>query len=245
MFEVIPAVDLRAGRCVRLFQGDFARETVYSDDPVAVAQKWEQLGAPRLHIVDLDGAKLGHRVNHRVMAAICDGVSIPVEVSGGIRDLEGIEFAFGYGADLVQLGSIAALHPEIVRDAVQRFGARVVVAIDALEGEVRTNGWIEGSGLRAVDLARSMADFGVTTIMFTDIGRDATMTEPNYAALADMVRAVPSCHVVASGGVAHVDHLVRIAEAGCSGAIVGKALYEGTVDLQEAIAAVRRFADAT
>lgn len=242
MFEVIPAIDLRAGRCVRLFQGDFARETVYSDDPVAVAQKWEQLGAPRLHIVDLDGAKLGHRVNHRVMAAICEGVKAPVEVSGGIRDMEGVEFAFGYGADLVQLGSIAALHPEFVREAVEQFGPRVVVAIDALDGEVRTSGWLEGSGLRALDLARTMADSGVTTIMFTDIGRDATLTEPNFAALEEMVRAVPACHVVASGGVARVEHLVRIAEAGCTGAIVGKALYEGTLDLTDALAAVRRFA---
>lgn len=242
MFEVIPAIDLRGGRCVRLFQGDYARETVYSDDPVAVARKWEQLGAPRLHIVDLDGAKLGHRVNHRVMAAICEAVEIPVEVSGGIRDIEGIEFAFGYTADLVQLGSIAALRPELVREAVQKFGSKVVVAIDALDGEVRTNGWLEGSGLRAIDLAHTMAGFGVTTIMFTDIGRDATLTEPNYAALHEMVQAVPSCHIVASGGVAQVDHLVRIAEAGCTGAIVGKALYEGTIDLEAALAAVRPFA---
>lgn len=242
MFEVIPAIDLRGGRCVRLYQGDYARETVYSDDPVAVARQWEQLGAPKLHTVDLDGAKLGHRMNHRTMAAIRAAVQIPVEVSGGIRDMEGIEFAFSYGADLVQLGSIAAQRPAFVREAVAKFGSRVVVAIDALDGEVRTSGWIEGSGIRALDLARTMAESGVTTIMFTDIGRDSTLTEPNFAALEEMVQAVPTCSVVASGGVAQVDHLVRIAEAGCRGAIVGKALYEGTVDLTEALAAVRRFA---
>lgn len=241
MFEVIPAIDLRGGKCVRLFQGDYARETVYSDDPVAVAQKWEQLGAPRLHTVDLDGAKLGHRVNHRVMAAICAGVTVPVEVSGGIRDIEGIQFALAYGAKHVQLGSIAAKMPSLVRDAVGRFGESVVVSIDALDGEVRTSGWLEGSGIRALDLARTMAEAGVKTIMFTDIGRDSTLTEPNFGALEEMVQAVPGCSVVASGGVARVDHLVRIAEAGCSGAIVGKALYEGTVDLVEALAAVRRF----
>ena len=240
-FEIIPAIDLRAGRCVRLFQGDYARETVYSDDPLSVAKRWETLGAPRLHVVDLDGAKAGRPANQAVMESICAGVKIPAEVSGGIRDMDAIQYAFSYGASQVQLGSVAVQRPELVREAVGRFGSGIVVAIDARDGEVRTDGWTEGSGLRALDFALTMAEAGVHTLMFTDIGRDSTLTEPNFEALRDLVRELPSCRIVASGGVATVEHLVRLAEIGCGGAVVGKALYEGRVDLVEALAAVARF----
>lgn len=241
MFEVIPAIDLRGGRCVRLFQGDYARETVYSDDPLATAQRWEALGAPRLHVVDLDGAKKGEPVNHRVIESICSGVKVAVEVSGGIRDLDAIELAFSRGASHVQLGSVAVQQPDLVRQAVRRWGAGIVVSIDARDGEVRTDGWTAGSGIPALTFARTMAEAGVRTLMFTDIGRDSTLTEPNFAALEEMVLALPGCRIVASGGVAQVAHLVRLGEIGCTGAIVGKALYEGTVDLPEALAAVERF----
>lgn len=226
---------------MRLFQGDYARETVYSDDPLSVAKRWEALGAPRLHVVDLDGAKAGQPANQSVMEAICAAVEIEVEVSGGIRDMDAIQYAFSYGARQVQLGSVAVSCPELVRDSVTRFGAGIVVAIDARDGEVRTKGWTEASGLRALDFARTMAEAGVRTIMFTDIGRDSTLTEPNFEALGALVRKLPSCRIVASGGVATVEHLVRLGEIGCCGAIVGKALYEGTVDLVEALAAVSRF----
>ncbi len=241
MFDVIPAIDLRDGRCVRLFQGDYARETVYSDDPVSTAKRWEALGATRLHVVDLDGAKQGAPVNHGVMEAICRAVNVPVEVSGGIRSLETIELAFARGASQVQLGSVAVQQPELVRQAVTQWGSDIVVSIDARDGEVRTDGWTAGSGLRALDFAQTMAEAGVRTLMFTDIGRDSTLTEPNFEALQEMVRALPGCRIVASGGVAHVAHLVRLGEIGCTGAIVGKALYEGTVDLVEALAAVEQF----
>ena len=228
---------------MRLFQGDYARETVYSDDPLAVAKRWEALGAPRLHVVDLDGAKAGQPLNQGVMESICAGVEIQVEVSGGIRDMDAIQYAFSYGASQVQLGSVAVQSSELVRDAVGRFGSGIVVAIDARDGEVRTHGWTEGSGLRALDFARAMAEAGVRTLMFTDIGRDSTLTEPNFEALRELVRELPHCRIVASGGVAVVDHLVRLADIGCGGAIVGKALYEGTVDLVEALAAVERFCE--
>lgn len=238
IFEVIPAIDLRGGRCVRLFQGDYDRETAYSDDPVAVACRWESLGAPRLHVVDLDGAREGRPVNHAVMAAICAAVSIPVEVSGGIRDQDAIAASFAYGAAQVQLGSAAVRNPELVREAIARHGEAISIAIDARNGRAQTDGWRSDGGVDALDLARSMAGAGAGRIMFTDIGRDATLTEPNFEALAEMVAAV-TVPVIASGGVAQVEHLVRLAAMGCAGAIVGKALYEGTIDLPDALAAVQ------
>ena len=223
---------------MRLLQGDYAQETQYSDDPVAVALRWQELGAPRLHVVDLDGARGGAPANQDVMAAICAATQFPVEVSGGLRDMAAIEAAFAYGAARVQLGSVAVQRPELVREAVRRFPGDIVVSIDARDGEVRTDGWTEGSGVRAIDLARQMADLGVPRLMFTDIGRDGLLTEPNFYALAAMVQAI-SIPVVASGGVTSIVHLQRLAEIGCEGAIVGKALYEGLIDLPAALAALR------
>jgi phosphoribosylformimino-5-aminoimidazole carboxamide ribotide isomerase len=237
MFEVIPAIDLRGGRCVRLLQGDYAKETAYSDDPVSVAQRWESLGAPRIHVVDLDGAKDGAPAQSAVMARICADVSVPVEVSGGMRSTGNIGVALSYGAGRVQLGSAAVKDPALVREAVRRFGDAIVVSIDAREGWVQTDGWLESSSVRALDLAREMEAAGVARIMFTDIGRDGMLTEPNYDAYAELIAAL-RCAVVASGGVSKVEHLVRLAQLGCEGAIVGKALYEGAFTLPEALIAV-------
>ena len=236
-FEVIPAIDLRGGRCVRLLQGDYAKETRYSEDPVSVAKQWSELGSPRIHVVDLDGAKDGSPAQVEVMAAICRAVSVPVEVSGGMRKLEHIRTALEYGAGRVQLGSAAVKDPALVRAAVAAFGDAIVVSIDAREGMVQTDGWLEASTVRAVDLAREMVAAGVARIMFTDIGRDGMLTEPNYAAYEELLAAL-RCPVVASGGVSKVEHLVRLAQIGCEGSIVGKALYEGNFTLPEALEAV-------
>lgn len=236
-FEVIPAIDLRGGRCVRLLQGDYDRETAYSDNPVAVAERWASLGAPRLHVVDLDGAKEGAPRNQKVMTAICRAVAIPVEVSGGIRSIGAIAAALAYGATRVQLGSVAIKDPALTRQAIARFGEAIVVSIDAKDGEVHTDGWLQGSNVRAIDLARELAAAGVPRLMFTDIGRDGMQTEPNFDAYGELLAAV-SCPVVASGGVSRVEHLVRLAEIGCEGAIVGKALYESAFTLPEALEAV-------
>jgi phosphoribosylformimino-5-aminoimidazole carboxamide ribotide isomerase len=236
-FEVIPAIDLRAGRCVRLFQGDYDRETTYSDDPLSVARGWAELGAPRLHVVDLDGAKDGSPANQQVMREICSAVGIPVEVSGGIRDLAGVEAAFAYGADRVQLGSAAVRDPELVAEACQRFPGKICVSLDARDGEVYTDGWRVATGRSVESVAAEMVELGVPRLMFTDIGRDATLTEPNFDALAHLVSLLP-VPIIASGGVAETSHLVRLAAIGCEGAIVGKALYEGRVDLVEALGAV-------
>ena len=236
-FEVIPAIDLRGGKCVRLLQGDFARETQYSDDPVSVARRWADEGAPRIHVVDLDGAKQGAPAQSEVMAQICRAVAVPVEVSGGMRRIEHIAEARTYGAGRVQIGSAAVKDPALVRAAVAQFGEAIVVSIDAREGMVQTDGWLEASTVRAEGLALEMANAGVARIMFTDIGRDGMLSEPNYAAYEELVAAL-TCPVVASGGVSKVEHLVRLAELGCEGAIVGKALYEGRVTLSEALNAV-------
>ncbi len=237
-FEVIPAIDILGGRCVRLFQGDYDQETTYSEDPVATARQWQELGAPRIHVVDLDGAREGHPVNVEQVQAICAAVGIPVEVSGGLRSLEDIERTFERGAERVQLGSIAVSQPSVVAQAVQRFPQAVVVSIDARGGEVMTRGWLDSSGRKALDFAREMIILGVPRLMVTDIGRDGAMTGPNLDLYRDFVDEL-SVPVIASGGVASIDDLVRLAETGCEGAIVGKALYEGAFDLAEAIAATR------
>jgi phosphoribosylformimino-5-aminoimidazole carboxamide ribotide isomerase len=236
-FEVIPAIDLRGGRCVRLLQGDYARETAYSEEPVAVARRWELLGAPRLHVVDLDGAREGAPRNQEVMARICREVSIPVEVSGGVRTLGAIAAALAYGATRVQLGSVAIKDPGLTRAAIARFGDAIVVSIDAKDGEVRTDGWLQGSNVRAIDLARELSAAGAARLMFTDIGRDGMLSEPNFDAYVELLGAV-DCPVVASGGVSRIDHLVRLAALGCEGAIVGKSLYEEAFTLPDALAAV-------
>ena len=238
-FLVIPAIDLLGGRCVRLHQGDYARETAYSDDPVAMAKEWVGLGASMLHVVDLDGAKAGtpNEVNRRAMAAICEAVDVPVEVSGGMRTSGAVAAAVAYGAKRVQLGSVAVKDPTLTRELIGRFGDAIVVSIDAKDGEVKTDGWLQGSNVRALDLAKEMAAAGVARIMFTDIGRDGMLTEPNFGAYEELVAALP-CPVVASGGVAKVDHLVRLAQIGCEGAIVGKSLYERAFTLPEALGAV-------
>src|SRR5687768_6932720 len=237
MFEIIPAIDLRDGRCVRLLQGDYTRETAYSDDPLTVARGWAEQGAPRIHVVDLDGAKDGAPAQSAIMAQICEVAGVPVEVSGGMRRVENIEAALAYGAARVQLGSAAVKNPALVREAVRRFPGSIVVSIDAREGMVQTDGWIEASSVRAVDLAREMEAAGVPRIMFTDIGRDGMLSEPNYAAYEELLAAV-RCPVVASGGVSKVEHLVKLAGLGCEGSIVGKALYEGSFTLSEALKAV-------
>lgn len=236
-FEVIPAIDLRGGRCVRLLQGDYARETAYSDDPVSVAKRWASLGAPRIHVVDLDGAKDGAPAQPTVMAAICQAVDVPVEVSGGMRRIEHVRQAIAYGAGRVQLGSAAVKDPALVHESVREFAERIVVSIDAREGMVQTDGWLEASTVRALDLANAMAEAGVARVMFTDIGRDGMLTEPNYAAYEELVAELP-CAVVASGGVSRIEHLARLARIGCEGSIVGKALYEGSFTLPEALQAV-------
>ncbi len=238
-FEVIPAIDVRGGRCVRLLQGDYARETVYADDPAAVAREWEAQGAPRLHVVDLDGARAGRPVNGAALAAICGAVAIPVEVSGGLRAMADVEGAAALGAARIQLGSAAVRDPAFAGECAARFPGMIVAAIDTRDGEARTDGWLAGAGAGAdpLALARELAERGVPRVMVTDIARDGALAGPNVALAAEFAAALP-VPVVASGGVAATDHLRALAGAGCEGAIVGKALYERRFTLAQALAAV-------
>jgi phosphoribosylformimino-5-aminoimidazole carboxamide ribotide isomerase len=203
-----------------------------------VARRWESLGAPRLHVVDLDGARGGQPLQAGAMAAICRAVRIPVEVSGGLRRIEDVVAAFEYGAQRVQFGSAAVRDPALVREAVFRYPGRIVVSIDGREGEVVTDGWEQRSGIEVFELAQRMVDAGVPRLMVTDISRDGTLEAPNFDLLAQLVASLP-VPIVASGGVSKVEHLARLAAIGCEGAIVGRALYEGTIELPKALEAVR------
>lgn len=233
-FQVIPAIDLRGGRCVRLFQGDYDKETRYAGDPVEVAKRWEAAGAPLIHVVDLDGARYGKPANYETIQSICRAVSTPVEVSGGLRSFADLQSAFDGGAARVQMGSVAVRNPELVKKAVEAFPDRIVVSIDAKNGQVMTEGWQENSGRSALEFARSMVALGVPRIMFTDIARDGALEGPNVQAFEAFASALP-VPVVASGGVTATVHIKELAAAGCEGAIVGRALYEGVLDLKESL----------
>lgn len=236
-FEVIPAIDVRGGRCVRLRQGDYARETVYADDPAAAAREWEAQGAPRLHVVDLDGAREGRPVNAAALAAVCEAVAIPVEVSGGLRAMADVEAAAALGAARIQLGSAAVRDPAFAGEAAARFPGMIVAAIDTRDGETRTDGWRARADADPLALAHELAALGVPRVMVTDIARDGALAGPNLALAAQFAAALP-VPVVASGGVTATHDLRALADAGCEGAIVGKALYERRFTLEEALAAV-------
>jgi len=236
--EVIPAVDIRGGRCVRLYQGDYDRETVFSEDPVAMARHWERLGAPRLHVVDLDGARAGQPVNDRVIEKLLSTVEVLVQVAGGIRQLDVIGRYLEMGADRVVLGTAAVHDRPLVGEASDMFPGSVVVAVDARRGRVATAGWREASGETPEGLMRRLAELGVPRFIFTDIARDGTLRGPNFAAIERLVRAFRT-PIIASGGVSTVEHLRRLAKLGVEGAIVGRALYDGGLELGEALAATR------
>ncbi len=234
MMEIIPAIDLRDGKCVRLYQGDYERETVYSEDPVAMAVHWQSLGAPRLHVVDLDGANAGHLINLSVINEIVQSLNIPLELGGGIRDIETIEQLLDMGIQRVILGTAAVEEPGLVREACARYKERIVIGIDAADGYVKTRGWKQKSTVTAIDLARQMEAIGAERFIYTDIQRDGTLTEPNFESTAQLKKSIDS-PVIASGGVATVEHLLLLDKLGVEGAITGQALYTGKLDLKQAI----------
>ena len=239
--EIIPTIDLRAGAVVRLFQGDYDRQTTYGNDPALVAQQFEADGASRIHVVDLDGAKEGRRTQAAQVRAIAAAVAIPIELGGGLRSLADVDSAIADGAGRVILGTAAVRDPALVREALDQHGPeRVVVGIDARDGMAAVSGWTQGSAATAADLLDAMAAAGVRRFIYTDISRDGALSSPNFEALAAMVRranrAAPAARLIASGGVAGIDHLRALAGLGVEGAIVGSAIYEGVLDLSAAIA---------
>ena len=238
MLEIIPAIDLRDGKCVRLYQGDYDRETVYSDDPIAMAKHWQSLGATRLHVVDLDGAKAGKPMNTIVIKDIVQALNIPVELGGGIRDIEAVGQLLNLDIQRVILGTVAVENPSLVQKACARYGERIVIGIDADDGYVKTRGWKEKSSITAIDLAKQMETLGASRFIYTDISRDGTLTEPNFESTAQLQSSINS-PVIASGGIASVEHLLQLQQLGVEGAITGQALYTGNLDLKDAIERLR------
>ncbi|WP_144187069.1 1-(5-phosphoribosyl)-5-[(5-phosphoribosylamino)methylideneamino]imidazole-4-carboxamide isomerase [Elioraea rosea] len=236
--ELFPAIDLKGGQCVRLKRGEMDQATVYADDPAAQAKAWEAAGFRWLHVVDLDGAFAGESRNGEAVRAILGAVRLPVQLGGGIRDLAGIEAWLAAGVTRVILGSAAAKNPALTREACRVFPGRIVLGIDAREGMVATEGWAETGALSALDLAARYRDAGAAAIVFTDIGRDGMLAGLNLAATEAMARAVP-IPVIASGGLASVEDVraVRASDAGIAGVILGRALYDGRITPDEAIAA--------
>jgi len=238
--DVIPAIDLLGGRCVRLYQGDYDQVQTYGENPVEVARQWQEQGATYLHVVDLDGAKAGHPVNLAAIEAIARAVEVPVQVGGGLRDRASVASLLNLGVRRIILGTIAVEQPELVTQLCQKFPDQIVVGIDARAGKVATRGWIETSEVLATELAQRMAIAGVAAIIYTDIYRDGTMQGPNLEALRELAAAI-AIPIIASGGVSSVRDLLSLLSLeplGVTGAIVGKALYTGEVSLKEAIRAV-------
>lgn len=235
---VIPAIDLKEGKCVRLEQGLMEKDTVYSDNPAAMARHWQDEGGELLHLVDLDGAFAGVPKNREAIQAIVAAVDIPTELGGGIRDLETIEAYLELGIGRVILGTVAKENPALVGEACRRFPGRIVVGIDAKDGLVAVRGWAEVTEKRAIDLAREMENFGVTAIIYTDIACDGMMQGPNLEATTALAEAI-SIPVIASGGVSSLDdirNLLQIEASGVEAVITGKAIYTGSLNLREAVA---------
>ena len=237
--EIIPAIDLRNGKCVRLYQGDYERETVFSDRPVEVALRWQSEGASRLHLIDLDGAAKGEMCNLETIEDIIAAIDIPVQVGGGIRSLETIEQLLNIGVERTILGTVAVEKPELVEDACRKFGEDVIVSIDARDRLVATRGWLQKSQVAASQLAEQMVNLGVKRFIYTDISRDGTLTRPNFEAVAELLSRV-SVPIIAAGGISSVYHLTRLAELGVEGAIVGKAMYTGDINLADAFKAIQK-----
>jgi phosphoribosylformimino-5-aminoimidazole carboxamide ribotide isomerase len=235
--EVIPSIDLKGGRCVRLYQGDYARETVFSEDPLGTAQRWESLGAPRLHLVDLDGAASGEPRHLSVVAEIAATLRIPVQIGGGIRRMEMIEQYMEAGVKRVVLGTAAVENPRLVKEACVTFGEAIVLGVDARDGFVAVRGWQDKTSALAADLIQQMEALGARRFIYTDIARDGTLTEPNFQAIAELVTKAKS-PIIASGGVTSIDHLKRLSQIGVEGAIIGRALYTGDIRLDKALAAL-------
>lgn len=237
--EVIPAIDVRGGRCVQLYQGDYGRETVFSDDPVEVAARWTGLGATRIHVIDLDGARIGEPVNLEVVSRIVAAVGVPVQVGGGIRDVRTARAVLAIGAERVLIGTVAIEDPEVAHGLCSQLGPdAVIISVDARDGYVAIKGWTDTSSVKAADLISDLSRVGARRFMYTDIARDGTLTEPNFASIEALLSSDAE-NLLAAGGISTLDHIDRLAELGVEGAIVGTAIYTGDVDLRRAIEAVR------
>lgn len=232
--KLYPAIDLKDGNCVRLLQGDYKEVTIYGNSPAEMAKKWESLGATYLHIVDLDGAKEGKGMNDAAIREIVAAVQIPIELGGGIRTLEDIKRQLDQGVGRVILGSVAIKNKDLVKEAIKTFGPdKIVVGVDAKGGKVAVEGWLEVTDTTALSFCKELEAIGVTTVIYTDIAKDGMMQGPNIEETAKLVEAT-QLDIIASGGVSSMEDLERLEAIGVHGAIIGKALYIGAIDLREA-----------
>lgn len=232
--QIYPAIDLRGGKCVRLRQGDYAQETVFGDDPTAMARRWVDAGATRLHLVDLDGAKAGRPVNGEAVRAVVESCGVPCQLGGGLRSKSDIGEVLGWGIDRVILSTRALFDSLWFHSVCDQFPGKIVLGIDAKHGKVAANGWLELSERHPVEFARDVAALPIAGIVYTDIARDGTLEGPNVAAYSEMLAAV-KVPVYASGGITTLDNVRDLARVGVAGCVVGRALYEGHLNLTEAI----------
>lgn len=236
-FTIYPAIDIRDGKCVRLYQGDYNQETIYGNSPLAIAEDWVNQGAEYLHLVDLDGAKAGRSINKGIISVIAKTVSVPVQVGGGIRTLEDIKEYFNLGIQRVILGTVLLEDLELAQEALNKYGDRIAVGIDAKEGKVAVRGWLEESDVSATVLSIKLKAMGAQTFIYTDISKDGTLTGPSFDKTQELAQATGG-QVIASGGVSSIEDLVemrKLRALGVTGAIVGKALYTGKIQLKEAL----------
>lgn len=232
--KLYPAIDLKDGSCVRLVQGDYNEVTIYGDNPAEMAKKWESLGGDYLHVVDLDGAKEGKGINDEAIKAIVNAVGIPIELGGGIRSLEDIRATLDRGVDRVILGSAAVKNRALVKEALEIFGPdKIVIGVDAKGGKVAIEGWLEVTDVSALDFCKELESLGVKTVIYTDIAKDGMMQGPNIEETAKLV-ACTGLDIIASGGVSTLEDLKKLEQINVYGAIIGKALYIGAIELEEA-----------
>lgn len=236
--RIYPAIDIKDGNCVRLLQGRFSDVTVYGDSPARMAKRWENEGGEFIHVVDLDGALKGTGVNAGKIKEICSSVSVPVQTGGGIRTMSDIEDRLSQGVNRVIIGTKAVSDADFVKEAVKKYGDKIVIGIDAKDGMVAVEGWEKTSDFTAIEFAKKMVEIGVKTIVYTDIATDGTLKGPNVEAMAQMVRSVDA-DIIASGGIGNIEHIKSLIPTGVEGVIVGRALYTGNVDLKEAMALLK------
>lgn len=239
IFEIIPSIDIRDGKCVRLYQGDYDKQIVFSDNPVEVAYMWQTMGATRIHVVDLDGAATGTQSNADTLRQIARQVRIPIQVGGGIRDVATASNLLDIGVDRVIFGTVAVEKPATIEMACRNLGIdAVIVAIDCKDGFIATRGWHHTSTIDSLSMINQMTQLGVNRFIYTDISRDGTLTSPNFESLANITQSC-SASIISSGGVTTLAHLNRIAVCGAKGAIIGMALYTGDINFVEAMVAVK------
>ncbi|MES2849657.1 MAG: 1-(5-phosphoribosyl)-5-[(5-phosphoribosylamino)methylideneamino]imidazole-4-carboxamide isomerase [Bacteroidota bacterium] len=230
---IIPAIDIINGKCVRLTQGDYTKQKVYNENPLEVAKQFEDAGIIRLHMVDLDGAKAGSIINLKVLEAVASNTKLVIDFGGGIKKINDVESIFNAGASIATIGSLAVKHPELLEEWLLEFGAdKFLVGADVLDEKIKISGWLEDGGINVFDFIGKMIGLGVTNIFCTDISKDGAMNGPSVELYKKIIEEHPEINLIASGGVTTIDDVIKLKEIGCTGAIIGKAIYEGTIALE-------------